>query len=115
MTGTSSARPADLQAYPGVLEPTEESLDSLAADLDTRMADFKSGAGEFATDFDAEAPGQAERELAAESRPLSAWVLSVGHAFDAAGGTGVVTVDNTQVSTPVGEPRTRPPERTDRK
>src|SRR3546814_11161097 len=104
MTGTSSARPADLQAYPGVLEPTEESLDSLAADLDTRLADFTSGAGEFATDFHAEAHGQAVRDLAAESRHMSDWVLSVGHAFDRAAGPGGVCT-----AAPASPPTERPP------
>lgn len=65
MTGTSSARPSRLQAYPGALRAMDDELDSLAGTLDDRLTSFKEGAEEFAPGFDPEATGKWVRDLAA--------------------------------------------------
>ncbi|MGH9138066.1 MAG: hypothetical protein ACRD0G_13650 [Acidimicrobiales bacterium] len=82
---TSSAIPSVLLGYPARLEPLDASLDDLATILDARLRAFRHGAGPYAPAFDPDAAGAWLREIGAESRHLSAWVASVGRAFQEVG------------------------------
>lgn len=76
-------------AYPSVLREADDQLLRQAYELETKLAAFTAGAGEFLPrGFDPAAEAQAVRELAEESRRLSQWVAQVGAAFRAADGGG---------------------------
>jgi hypothetical protein len=105
---TSSAEPDRLEAYPGQLASANEQLTTLAAELDTAMRDFASGASAYLpAGFDATEAGNLVRGLRDESRYLEDWVVSVARAFRAADGdpdgNGIFSANDSFIDDRVGQ------------